>query len=57
MRRAAGSIQNSCTFESIHISANVIYAVAIQETLNLFIEFASGLVRAEGHSITLKLGI
>ncbi len=57
MRRATGSIQKSCTFESIHISAYVIYAVAIQETLDLFIEFASGLVRAEGHSITLKLGI
>jgi hypothetical protein len=60
--RIGGALRRACypksyTFESVHISAYVIYAVAIQETFNLFIEFASGLVRGEGYSITLELGI
>jgi hypothetical protein len=43
-------------FESVHISAHVIYAVLTEKALNPFVECTSGLVGGEGLSITLKLG-
>ena len=41
-------------FEGVHISTHIIYAVLTEKALNPFVECASGLLRGEGFSITLK---
>ena len=43
-------------FESVYISAHVIYAMLTEKALNPFVEYTFGLISGEGLSITLKLG-
>jgi hypothetical protein len=56
-----GSLSTSdskwCVFETVHISAHVIYAMLTEKALNPFVECTSGLIGGDGLSITLKLGL